>query len=112
MPKQPNEGHWWRRGAVLALLFALLLLAAWAPVPPPWQFDLQIGLIFIVYCLIAVISWRDTTQRPGPRKVKPAPTRRGAVPLTSVQQHYLEAMHRLEHEEEPPRDGSVSHPEI
>ena len=112
MPKQPNKGHWWRRGAVLALLFALLIFAAWAPVPPPWQFDLQIGLIFTVYCLIAVVSWRATAQRPGLRKVKPASTRRGAVPLTPVQQHYLDALHRLEPEEEHPRDGSMSHPEM
>ena len=108
MSKQPNGKHWWRRGAVLALLFALLIFAAWVPVPPPWQSDLQIGLIFTVYCLIAVISWRDTAQRPsapGPRKVKPDPTRRGAIPLTPVQQHYLDAMHRLDPEEEHPRDS-------
>ncbi len=107
MPKQPNEGHWWRRGAVLALLFTLLLLAAWAPVPPPWQFDFQVGLIFSVYCLIAVVIWRDAAQRPSaprPRKVKPAPMQRGSVPLTPVQQHYLDALHRLDSEEAHPRD--------
>jgi hypothetical protein len=102
-----NRTHrpaWWQFYLWLLLMISLSVLTMWAAIPASWETTVQVVWCLLTWGGMVVWVWvnrvalRDEDRAKHLARTRPAPSARAddarTLPLTPVQQHFLEVMER------------------
>jgi hypothetical protein len=96
----PNKPAWWQLYLWLVLMLGLSVLMMWAAIPAAWQTAVHIMWCLLTWGGMVVWVWvnrvalRDEDRAKHRARARAAVDAARTLPLTSVQQHFLDVMER------------------